>query len=160
MKSTKRGGLDPTDPTTKLNIWCCNLSGGILGYAQFPGGRAATDGVVIDDNAFGNTGTAEAPYDLGRTATHEIGHWVNLHHIWGDASCGDDLVDDTPPALTANFGCPVYPHTTSCNKTAEMTMNYMDYTDDPCMYMFTVLQKARMVATFSQGGGRNSFAQP
>src|SRR6185436_18730931 len=74
-------GIPPTDPDTKLNIWVCNLNGGILGYAQFPGGNSATDGVVLDDNATGTTGTAAAPFDKGRTATHEVGHWLNLRHI-------------------------------------------------------------------------------
>ena len=78
----------------------------MLGYAQFPGGAAATDGVVILYTAFGNTGTVSAPYNLGRTATHEVGHWLNLRHIWGDANCGDDYVGDTPKQQTSNYGCP------------------------------------------------------
>lgn len=161
MKSASKGGIDASSPTTKLNMWVCNLSGGILGYAQFPGGAAATDGVVIDDNAFGSTGTVSAPYDKGRTATHEIGHWMNLRHIWGDATCGNDQVGDTPLHNTANYGCPTYPHLSTCTGTpVEMTMNYMDYTDDACMYMFTAGQKTRMQAIFASGGSRNSFAQP
>jgi hypothetical protein len=152
-------GITPTSPTTKLNIWVCNLSGGILGYAQFPGGSSATDGVVIDDNAFGTTGTVSSPYNKGRTATHEIGHWLNLRHIWGDASCGNDLVNDTPTQQTSNFGCPSFPHKT-CSNNGDMSMNYMDYTDDACMYMFTLGQKTRMQAVFASGGPRNSFAQP
>lgn len=161
MKKTSSGGLNPTSPTTKLNLWVCNLSGGILGYAQFPGGSSATDGVVIDDNAFGTTGTAAAPFNKGRTATHEIGHWMNLRHIWGDATCGSDLVGDTPTHNTANYGCPTYPHKSTCTGTpTEMTMNYMDYTDDACMYMFSAGQKTRMLAVFATGGARNSFAQP
>ncbi len=154
-------GIVPTSPTTKLNLWSCNLSGGILGYAQFPGGSSATDGVVIDDNAFGRTGTVSAPYNKGRTATHEVGHWLNLRHIWGDATCGNDLVGDTPAHNTANYGCPAYPHYSTCTGTpVEMTMNYMDYTDDACMYMFSAGQKTRMQAVFAVGGPRNSFAQP
>lgn len=152
-------GIAPTNPTTELNMWCCNLGGGILGYAQFPGGPSATDGVVIDDNAFGNTGTVSAPYNKGRTATHEVGHWLNLRHIWGDASCGNDLVNDTPTQQTANYGCPAFPHKT-CSNNGDMTMNYMDYTDDACMYMFSAGQKTRMQAIFATGGSRNSFAQP
>jgi hypothetical protein len=137
------------------------MGGGILGYAQFPGGSSATDGVVIDDNAFGKTGTVSYPYDKGRTATHEVGHWMNLRHIWGDANCGSDLVGDTPSHNTANYGCPSYPHRSTCSGTpVEMTMNYMDYTDDACMYMFSVGQRTRMLAVFSSGGPRNSFAQP
>lgn len=161
MKKTTTGGINPTSPTTKLNLWCCNMGGGILGYAQFPGGSNATDGVVIDNNAFGRTGTVTAPYHKGRTATHEVGHWLNLRHIWGDATCGSDLVGDTPLHNTANYGCPTYPHRSTCTGTpVEMTMNYMDYTDDGCMYMFSAGQATRMQAVFAVGGPRNSFAQP
>jgi hypothetical protein len=161
MKKANRGGIAPTTPTTKLNLWVCNMSGGILGYAQFPGGSSATDGVVIDNNAMGTTGSASAPFDLGRTATHEVGHWMNLRHIWGDATCGSDLVNDTPSHNTANYGCPSYPHYSTCSGAPiEMTMNYMDYTDDACMYMFSNDQKSRMLTIFATGGARNSFAQP
>jgi len=168
MKRTSRGGIDPTSPTTKLNIWVCTLSNSILGYAQFPGGASATDGVVILNTAFGNTGTARAPFNKGRTATHEVGHWLNLRHIWGDATCGSDFVGDTPPHRTANYNCPGVINITCTNNattnpnglTREMTMNYMDYTNDACMYMFSAGQKARMNATFLNGGGRISFAQP
>jgi hypothetical protein len=160
MKKSAQG-IAPTNPTTKLNIWICNLSGGILGYAQFPGGSSATDGVVLDDNATGRTGTATAPFHKGRTATHEIGHWLNLRHIWGDAACGNDQVGDTPLHNAANYGCPAAGHRSTCTGTPiEMTMNYMDYTDDACMYMFSQGQRTRMLATFASGGPRNSFAQP
>jgi len=161
MKKTNRGGLAPTSPTTKLNLWVCTIGGGILGYAQFPGGASATDGVVIDSRYLGTTGTATAPFNKGRTATHEVGHWMNLRHIWGDATCGSDLVADTPTHNTANYGIPTYPHYSTCTGTpVEMTMNYMDYTDDAGMYMFSLGQKARMNAIFAVGGARNSFAQP
>lgn len=158
MKKTSKGGIESTSPTTKLNLWVCNMGGGILGYAQFPGGSSATDGVVIDDMAFGKTGTAAAPYGLGRTATHEVGHWLNLRHIWGDATCGNDFVGDTPVAQTSNGGCPTFPKYGSCSATVPMmTMNYMDYTYDACMYMFSLGQGTRMNATFATGGGRASF---
>ena len=93
VKSSRSGGADPWPSDKFLNIWVCNLGGGLLGYAQFPGGPPATDGVVILNVAFGTTGTATAPYNLGRTTTHEVGHWLNLFHIWGDRlDCsGDDL---------------------------------------------------------------------
>ena len=163
MKKTSLGGIDPTTPDSVLNIWVVNFInyGGqeVLGYAQFPGGPAATDGVVIGYRYFGNTGTAVSPFNLGRTATHEVGHYLNLRHIWGDATCGNDLVGDTPLHNDANFGCPTYPHYSTCSGTpVEMTMNYMDYTDDACMYMFSAGQKARMLATFTSGGGRYGFA--
>lgn len=158
MKKSAQGGINPTTPTTKLNIWVCNMGGGILGYAQFPGGPSSTDGVVLDDNATGRVGTASAPFNKGRTATHEVGHWLNLRHIWGDATCGNDLVADTPLHNTSNGGCPTYPHLSTCSgNPVEMTMNYMDYTYDACMYMFSLGQKSRMTATFGNGGGRHSF---
>ncbi len=155
----KAQGITPTTPATHLNLWVCNLSGGVLGYAQFPGGAAATDGVVIDNNAFGTIGSATAPFNKGRTATHEIGHWLNLRHIWGDLNCGNDQVGDTPIHNTANYNCPAAGHKSTCGtKPVEMTMNFMDYTNDACMYMFTAGQKSRMLATFA--GARKSFAQP
>jgi hypothetical protein len=158
MKNSKRGGIDSTSPSTTLNIWACTIGGGILGYAQFPGGSSATDGVVIDSFYFGISSAASYPYNLGRTASHEVGHWMNLRHIWGDASCGNDLVSDTPVHKTANFGVPVYPYVSTCLPTHnEMTMNYMDYTDDRGMYMFTKGQKARMSALFITSGARAGF---
>ncbi|HPH81126.1 MAG TPA: M43 family zinc metalloprotease [Flavobacteriales bacterium] len=157
VKYSSSGGDNAWDATKYLNLWVCNMSGGILGYAQFPGGPAATDGVVLQYNTVGsrtNPGSA-APYNLGRTATHEVGHWLNLRHIWGDASCGSDLVNDTPTHSTSNFGCPSYPKTNTCSGGGtEMTMNYMDYTDDACMYMFSAGQKARSQALFNSGGSR------
>jgi len=161
MKKTKQGGLDPTSPSTKLNLWVCTIGGGILGYAQFPGGSLSTDGVVIDSRYFGLSGSGSYPYNLGRTATHEVGHWMNLRHIWGDTTCGNDQVADTPLHNAANYGAPVYPHYSTCTGTPiEMTMNYMDYTDDRAMYMFSEGQKSRIAAIFVLGGARNSFAQP
>jgi hypothetical protein len=161
MKKSAQGGINPTSPTTKLNYWVCTIGGGILGYAQFPGGSSATDGVAIDSKYTGNTGTATYPFNLGRTATHEVGHWMNLRHIWGDATCGSDLVSDTPVHNTANYGVPAVGHRSTCSGTPlEMYMNYMDYTDDRGMYMFSLGQKSRMSAIFASGGSRNSFAQP
>lgn len=159
MKSSKQGGIDPTSPSTTLNIWACTIGGGILGYAQFPGGKLATDGVVIDSRYFGLSGSANAPYNLGRTATHEVGHWMNLRHIWGDASCGNDLVEDTPVHKTANYTATA-PFISACLPTHyEMPMNYMDYTNDDLMYMFTNGQKARMTAIFASGGPRAAIGQ-
>jgi hypothetical protein len=164
MKRTSKGGIDPTSPETHLNMWVVNKMSSqgrtILGYAQFPGGNPATDGVVIGHNFFGRVGRLSAPFNLGRTATHEVGHWMNLRHIWGDATCGNDFVADTPLHNTANYGCPAAGHTSTCSgNPVEMTMNYMDYTDDACMYMFSQGQKDRMMAIFSSGGPRASFAQ-
>jgi hypothetical protein len=125
----------------------------LLGYGQFPGGPAATDGVVMAYAAFGSrakcpSGVYYQGYDLGRTTTHELGHYFNLRHIWGDATCGNDLVSDTPTQQAYNYGCPVFPKIT-CGNQGDMSMNFMDYTDDPCMYMFTAGQKARMQATLA-----------
>ena len=96
VKYAGAGGVPPFEPETHLNLWVCGLAGGVLGYAQFPGGPAETDGVVVDFRAFGTRGTAEAPFDLGRTATHEVGHYFNLRHIWADTEdcSGSDYVDD------------------------------------------------------------------
>jgi hypothetical protein len=150
VKYTSKGGKDAWPRDKYLNMWVCNLSNGILGYAQFPGGRAATDGVVINYRAFGTTGAATPPFDLGRTATHEIGHWLNLRHIWGDdggACSGNDFVDDTPNQGPQYYGCPAFPQITCSNgPDGAMFMNYMDYTDDRCMYMFTNGQSGRMNA--------------
>ena len=157
-KYSSQGGDDAWNSSQYLNLWVCNLGGGLLGYAQFPGGAAATDGVVILYSAFGNTGTVSAPYNLGRTATHEVGHWLNLRHIWGDANCGDDFVGDTPKQQTSNFGCPTYPHVTCTNGTAgDMFMNYMDYVDDQCMQMFSLGQRDRIYAVLKSGGARASL---
>jgi hypothetical protein len=150
VKKSSMGGSDAVNATTMLNLWVCNLSSGYLGYAQFPGGNASTDGVVIDYQAFGTTSTGYslyAQFNKGRTATHEIGHWLNLRHIWGDFRCGNDYVSDTPPHDDSNGGCPGTGHRSRCSgKPLEQWMNYMDYTDDACMYMFSAGQKVRMDA--------------
>ncbi len=152
VKRSADGGADPWPSDKYLNLWVCTLGGGLLGYAQFPGGPAATDGVVILNTAFGTKGTASAPFNKGRTATHEVGHWLNLRHIWGDTQdcSGTDYVADTPNALAPNYGKPTFPHI-SCNNgpNGDMFMNYMDYVDDAAMFMFTQGQVARMVATLT-----------
>jgi len=146
-----------------LNMWVCTITNGLLGYAQFPGGPAATDGVVILNRAFGSGGIAAAPYDLGRTAVHEVGHWLNLLHIWGDDGngCnGSDNVDDTPNQADSNgpgVSLSDFPRI-SCNNgpNGDMFMNYMDYVDDDTMLMFTKGQVRRMDATLA--GARASLA--
>jgi hypothetical protein len=158
VKNAVTGGKNAWPATQYLNIWVCKLSGGLLGYGQFPGGPEATDGVVISYKAFGTSGAALPPFNKGRTATHEIGHWLNLFHIWGDdggGCAGSDLADDTPNQGAENTGVPVYPHI-SCNNApfGDMFMNYMDYSDDIAMTMFTINQKARMDALFTAGGSR------
>jgi hypothetical protein len=147
VKSPSKGGIAPFQPNKCLNLWVCPLGGGLLGYAQFPGGPAATDGVVIHYKAFGTTGTAQSPFDLGRSATHEVGHYFNLRHIWGDTEdcSGSDMVADTPNCAGPNFEKPTFPVVT-CNNgpNGDMFMNYMDYVDDDTMFMFTAQQVMRM----------------
>lgn len=149
------------DPTKYFNIWVCRLSGGVLGYAQFPNsGNANTDGVVIGYNYFGSTGAVSAPYNKGRTATHEVGHCFGLFHIWGDdgnACTGSDNVADTPNQANENYGCPNFATNTSCGNSGDMSMNYMDYTDDACMYMFTNGQKAVVDAVLASAPRRASL---
>lgn len=157
MKFSLRGGDNAWDATQYLNIWVCRLSSNLLGYAQLPGGAAASDGVVISTLAFGTMGTAKHPYNKGRSTTHEVGHWLNLKHIWGDKSnCeGDDLVDDTPTQSNPTYGLPqIQPQ--SCGHNT-MYMNFMDYTDDAGMAMFTAGQAARMESLFEPGGFRYSL---
>ena len=149
-----KAAYPPVSPSTHLNIWVCNISGGILGYAQFPGGPSATDGVVVLYSSL--PGGSAAPYNEGRTLTHEVGHYLNLRHIWGDGRCNrDDFVSDTPTSDAPNYGCPSFP-TVNCRST-DMTMNYMDYVDDSCMYMFSEGQKSRMRTIFGAGGSREGM---
>jgi hypothetical protein len=159
VKKKRSGGVPPWPTDRYLNIWVCNLGEGLLGYAQFPGGPAATDGVVILYTAFGTSGTAAAPFNKGRTATHEVGHYLNLRHIWGDRNdcSGNDFVADTPAARESNSGKPKFPHVT-CNNgpSGDMFMNYMDYVDDDAMFMFTSGQVARMNAALA--GPRKKLA--
>lgn len=143
------------NPEQYLNIWVCKISGNILGYATFPGGTPWRDGAVITYTAFGTGGTATAPFDLGRTATHEIGHYFNLQHIWGDGGCGvDDEVADTPESDGPNYDCNV--GAVHCG-TEDMVANYMDYSDDACMNLFTAGQKSRMRALLAPGGAREGL---
>lgn len=152
IKFDAQGGSNAWPRDSYLNIWVGNLSGGLLGYAQFPGGAANTDGVVLLNGSVGGPGAlgTASPYNRGRTATHEVGHWLNLRHIWGDATCGNDQVADTPTQQTANYGCPSFPKITCSNgPNGDMFMNYMDYTDDNCMIMFTEGQGNRMNAAIT-----------
>jgi hypothetical protein len=158
MKFTAQGGHDAWDAARYLNIWVCpeliqrGTGLALLGYAQFPGGVPATDGVAIIHNGFGTIGTATPPFNLGRTATHEVGHWLDLFHIWGDENdcTGDDLVADTPRQKDHNFNKPTFPHVTCGNgPNGDMFMNYMDYVDDDAMMMFSAGQVARMQATLA-----------
>lgn len=153
MKFASEGGRDTIEPSRNLNIWVCNLDK-YLGYAYFPGVDPAIDGVVIGHRYFGTEGSAVSPFNLGRTATHEVGHYLNLFHIWGgdSPSCGDDdLVDDTPRQSEPNFENPTFPSVSCGNGPhGDMFMNYMDYVNDDAMFMFTTQQVVRMRTALSQ----------
>ncbi|MCY7409334.1 MAG: hypothetical protein LH473_03605, partial [Chitinophagales bacterium] len=143
VKFTDKGGADAWPNKNYLNIWVCNLADNVLGYATLPSGNTLdkTDGVVIRYKSFGRGGTALAPYNKGRTATHEVGHWLGLVHTFGGCSDVDDC-SDTPPEDQPVYGCPSFPLIDACNNTPNgvMFMNYMDYTDDGCMNIFTICQ--------------------
>ena len=160
IKDPSYGGVAPWDADSYLNIWLGNLVPGLLGYASAPGSPANKDGVVIKTSVFGEAGGS---YSKGRTTVHEIGHWLNLQHLWGDGTCGSDQVDDTPPQRTFNQGCPGFPKlNTSCgngDSNGEMFMNFMDFTDDACMVIFTKGQVSRMRSLFYPGGARASLLQ-
>ena len=160
------------DPTRYLNIWISdvNASVGLLGYATFPAnstlggfspstlGTATTDGVWCWSRAIGNTGTTQTPFDKGRTATHEVGHWLGLRHIWADDNCGDDFCNDTPTQQAANTGCPSYPHVTCSNgPNGDMFMNFMDYCNDACLYMFTPDQRTRIQTAMANSPFRSQL---
>jgi hypothetical protein len=155
MKRSTTGGVDAWPTDKYLNIWVCNLANNLLGFATLPGTVIpALDGIVIGYKFFGRNTPLGGNYNKGRTATHEIGHWLNLIHIWGDDDnasdpCGgSDQVSDTPNQEGSNFDCPTYP-SPSCGNTSDMFMNFMDYTFDQCMNMFTLGQKTRMQNTIN-----------
>lgn len=168
------------DPMQYMNMWSINFTDtSLLGYAQFPesslGGMATTaqnpntDGVVANYTTFGSSdlasGSFAAPYDKGRTMTHEVGHFLGLRHIWGDNSTcpatntanDKDYVADTPAANTANFGCPTGTNTCTGNPGSDMIENYMDYTDDTCMSIFTTGQKARITTVLNSSPRRSTL---
>lgn len=163
IKMSNISGSDPWPTNSFLNMWVCDFSDGTLGYATFPADFVTNpnvDGVVIETTSMGRVGNVAAPFDRGRTATHEIGHWLNLRHINGDATCGDDFVGDTPQQRVQNFGCPGFPHPSNCpnnGANGDMFMNYMDYTDDGCMNIYTNGQRLRGRAIFAAGGPRAAF---
>ena len=140
------GGKTIWNPKRYLNIYVCDLTNA-LGFSSFPGGIESRDAVVINYSNFG-TIDVYPPFNKGRTATHELGHWLNLLHIWGDSNCGNDQVQDTPTQDTENYGCPSHPSPT-CSNNGDMFQNFMDYTDDACMNLFTEGQKNRMHATLN-----------
>lgn len=159
MKKTSTGGINATSPGNYLNIWIVGNMSGILGYATFPESAGLwNDGIVLAAPYVGKTG-ATSPYNLGRTATHEVGHYLNLRHIWGDGNCATDYVADTPTQTGANYGKPAYPKYNTCGGVSRSIqfMNYMDYVDDAAMYMFSAGQKTRMQAVVASNGARKGL---
>ena len=165
VKFTSKGGHDAWDRDQYLNIWICNLGDMVIGYATPPGAPAAIDGVVLDYTTVGAKphNTFSTPFNLGRTGTHEVGHWLGLRHIWGKgATCDDDDgIADTPNQFGENYSCPSGV-VISCNDApyGDMYQNYMDYTDDACMSLFTQGQGAymRTVLNTSRAGILKSLA--
>ena len=155
MKFSSEMGSDAWDANSYLNIWVCNIRR-VAGYSSVVGGAAAKDGIVVDYSVFGtNTLTG---YEMGKTAVHETAHWLGLKHIWGDALCGDDLVEDTPKQGNFTSGCPTGIRVSCGNSpSGDMYMNYMDYTSDQCTNLFTEGQKIRMRTSFAPGGPRVSI---
>ena len=158
VKNSNTGGKDAWDTKKYLNVWVCNLQGGILGYYPYPMNIGnATDGVVINFKAFGTIGNLSPNFNLGRTATHEIGHWFGLFHPWGvpnGAACSTDFVDDTPPQASSTpsntINCPSFPYVDAqCNNGPDGRIfpTFMDYTKDACMNLFTKGQVQRMRET-------------
>jgi len=165
VKSTCDGGSDAWNPAKYLNIWVCQIEDGFLGYTYQPSLPLADvplneRGFVINYQAFGKGGTAIAPYNLGRTATHEIGHFFDLDHIWGPNNCDgaqscadDDGIADTPRQFDCTFGAPAADSiiTDICTPAAPgiMWMNYMDYVDDRAMVLYTPQQYVKMEASLA-----------
>ncbi|NMH89759.1 M43 family zinc metalloprotease [Flavivirga algicola] len=159
---TDKGGQDAWPRDKYLNIWIADLSdrnGNVTlgGYAQFPDVDPRMDGVIIDPRVFGTLPPLIPKHQLGRTATHEIGHWLNLLHIYGEnGHCENgDLIDDTPDQKSQYLGNPTYPQN-SCNSN-DMFMNFMDRVNDESMHIFTIGQKRRMRDLFNPGGLRRKL---
>jgi hypothetical protein len=155
MKFSNMMGSDAWDPSSYLNIWVCNIKG-VAGYSTWPGSDPSKDGLVINYKYLGNNSISG--YEQGKTAVHEAGHWLGLKHIWGDENCGNDFVSDTPKQAFYNLGCPSGTRITCGNgPVGDMYMNYMDFTNDACINLFTLGQKARMRTMFEHGGERGTI---
>lgn len=157
IKYSEQGGDNAWDSRYYLNIWVGNTRS-LLGYSSVIGAPADKDGIVINTSAFGTLNMSGA-YDNGRTAVHEAGHWLGLKHIWGDALCGDDGIYDTPTQSGFTTSCPTGIRTSSCgsNPAGDMYMNYMDFTNDACLNLFTTGQKEHMRSLFEDGAPRYSL---
>lgn len=159
IKLGNKGGVSPWNPTQYINVWVANLGSTTSGYAQMPGGPTETDGIVIDFQFFGMNGTTKAPYNQGKTLTHLIGNYLNLYDLWGPCYCCDDEVSDTPIHNAPNYGkTDEFKHVSLClGNGVELSMNFMDNTDDDWMYMFTTGQKSRMQSILADNGYRSSL---
>lgn len=152
VKSSNTGGDDAWDSDKYLNIWVCNTVTGLNGYSSVFGGPKAKDGIVLRYEAFGTQGAVVAPTNKGRTAVHELGHWMGLKHIWGDQTCGNDGIDDTPAQSAPTRGCPTGTVVSCTNAgVGNMYNNYMDLTNDECTNMFTLGQREKMRSAFAVG---------
>jgi hypothetical protein len=160
VKSASTGGIDGWDSRQYLNVWVCNMPSNLQGYATFPGEAPQKDGIVVRYDVFGIRGRITAPFDRGRTLTHEVGHWLGLRHLWGDIPCGDDGVHDTPRQRSGNRGTPQFPLlNTGCDngRNGDMFMNFMDFSDDAALLMFTGGQVSVMRGQLMSGGPRHSL---
>ncbi len=156
LKSSGRGGVDPWETDRYLNVWVARLPDHINGYAQMPGWDKETDGIVIDDRFIQAIGDDKLPYGQGKTMTHLVANYLGVPSLWQGKGCEDDGIDDTPTHNSPNFGCPGQGHSSICyGNPAEMTMNFLDNTDDKCMYMFTQGQVNRMSAALNKDGPRS-----
>lgn len=166
VKDESTGGVSGWPVSDYLNVWICDMDG-LRGHATFPGGVDSLDGIAIDYEFVGRGAEFNLPepaYDLGKTATHEVGHWLRLKHIWGDGLCNlDDLLTDTPAAPSANYGC--NEDLVACEEQCPdyegplilMVQNYMDYSDDACMNLFTQDQVSLARKAFDPSGARSAL---
>ena len=156
IKDPDRGGIEGWDSRLYLNVWVARLADTVSGFAQMPGWQSHTDGIVIDHRFLGSRGSAEAPYDEGKTLTHLVANTLGVRSLWSYPNpCLDDDFSETPLHNAPNYGCPGIGHVSACyGNPSELTMNFLDNTDDACMYMFTTQQVHQMHAVLSKGGSR------
>lgn len=161
IKDESTGGISGWPATDYMNMFICDIYN-LRGYATFPDAEDSIDGIVIDYLYFGRGEQftyGDPEYNLGRTGTHEVGHWLRLSHIWGDGGCNiDDGISDTPTSPGPNYGCAV--GSLACyGDSLNMVQNYMDYSNDSCMYMFSEDQVALMRKAFASAGSRVSITE-
>ena len=159
MKAIEKGGVVPWDVDHYINVWVVNLADSVSGFAQMPGRNMLTDGIVIDYNFIGSKKELQPPYNEGKTLVHLLGNYLGLYDLWGPCECCDDNVADTPIHNSPNFGSnDKYKQISTCfGNPVEMTMNYMDNSDDEWMEMFTIGQKMRIQAALNFNGARSGI---